>query len=43
METSGPPPVSTFYFEADSSSKPVFLNMYGATESIPKNEFRQPM
>ncbi len=23
--------------------KPVFLNVYGAKESIPRNEFRQPM
>jgi hypothetical protein len=23
--------------------EPVFLNVYGAQESIPKNEFRQPM
>jgi hypothetical protein len=23
--------------------EPVFLNVYGATESIPRNEFRQPM
>jgi hypothetical protein len=23
--------------------EPVFLNMYGAPESIPRNEFRQPM
>jgi hypothetical protein len=24
-------------------SGPVFLNVYGAQESIPKNELRQPM
>jgi hypothetical protein len=24
-------------------SEPVFLNVYGAQESIPRNEFRQPM
>ena len=24
-------------------AEPVFLNVYGAQESIPKNEFRQPM
>ncbi len=24
-------------------AEPVFLNVYGAPESIPKNEFRQPM
>jgi hypothetical protein len=23
--------------------EPVFLNIYGAQESIPRNEFRQPM
>ncbi len=23
--------------------EPVFLNVYGALESIPRNEFRQPM
>ncbi len=26
-----------------SSAEPVFLNVYGAQESIPRNEFRQPM
>ncbi len=25
------------------ASEPVFLNVYGAQESIPRNEFRQPM
>ncbi len=24
-------------------AEPVFLNVYGALESIPRNEFRQPM
>ncbi len=24
-------------------TEPVFLNVYGAQESIPRNEFRQPM
>jgi hypothetical protein len=24
-------------------SEPVYLNVYGAQESIPRNEFRQPM
>ncbi len=24
-------------------TEPVFLNVYGAPESIPRNEFRQPM
>ncbi len=34
-----------FYCEAFYKSDPelVFLNVYGAPESIPKNEFRQPM
>jgi hypothetical protein len=27
----------------DKKSEPVFLNVYGAQESIPRNEFRQPM
>jgi hypothetical protein len=27
----------------DWSAEPVFLNVYGAQESIPRNEFRQPM
>ncbi len=27
----------------DSCPEPVFLNVYGAQESIPRNEFRQPM
>ncbi len=26
-----------------SSPEPVFLNVYGAQESIPRKEFRQPM
>jgi hypothetical protein len=26
-----------------TASEPVFLNIYGAQESIPKNEFRQPL
>jgi hypothetical protein len=26
-----------------NASEPVFLNAYGAQESIPRNEFRQPM
>jgi hypothetical protein len=29
--------------ESFFSSEPVFLNVYGAQESIPRNEFRQPM
>jgi hypothetical protein len=27
----------------EQSSEPVFLNVYEAQESIPRNEFRQPM
>ncbi len=27
----------------DNKPSPVFLNVYGAQESIPRNEFRQPM
>ncbi len=27
----------------EKAAEPVFLNVYGAPESIPKNEFRQPM
>ncbi len=27
----------------DGCTEPVFLNVYGAPESIPRNEFRQPM
>ncbi len=26
-----------------NSAEPVFLNVHGAPESIPRNEFRQPM
>ncbi len=26
-----------------STPEPVFLNLYGVQESIPRNEFRQPM
>jgi hypothetical protein len=39
-----------FFFISDISkapllceTEPVFLNVYGAQESIPRNEFRQPM
>jgi hypothetical protein len=28
---------------ADKSPEPVFLNVYGAPELIPRNEFRQAM
>jgi hypothetical protein len=27
----------------EKESEPVFLNVYGAQESIPRNKFRQPM
>jgi hypothetical protein len=27
----------------EDTTEPVFLNVYGAQESIPRNEFRQPM
>jgi hypothetical protein len=27
----------------EDGAEPVFLNVYGAQESIPRNEFRQPM
>ncbi len=30
-------------FSPDQPPEPVFLNVYGAQESIPRNEFRQPM
>jgi hypothetical protein len=29
--------------KALSNPEPVFLNAYGARESIPRNDFRQPM
>jgi hypothetical protein len=29
--------------ENNRELEPVFLNVYGAPESIPRNEFRQPM
>jgi hypothetical protein len=29
--------------EGSVTSEPVFLNVYGAQESIPRNEFCQPM
>jgi hypothetical protein len=32
-----------FSLDCVSSSEPVFLNVYGAPELIPRNEFRQPM
>jgi hypothetical protein len=36
---------SQLVFSAASiqNSEPVFLKVYGAQESIPRNEFRQPM
>ncbi len=30
-------------FLISSSTEPVFLNVYGAQESIPRNEYRQSM
>jgi hypothetical protein len=30
-------------YHLSRQSEPVFLNVYGAQESIPRNEFRQPM
>ncbi len=36
------PSLSPLYFSS-AYSEPVFLNVYGAQESIPRNEFRQPM
>jgi hypothetical protein len=30
-------------FRRHKPVEPVFLNVYGAQESIPRNEFRQPM
>ncbi len=30
-------------FLLKQNTEPVFLNVYGAQESIPRNEFRQPM
>ncbi len=30
-------------FLSTNQHEPVFLNVYGAQESIPRNEFRQPM
>ncbi len=29
--------------QSGGAAEPVFLNVYGAPESIPRNEFRQPM
>ncbi len=29
--------------EVNAYTEPVFLNVYGAQESIPSNEFRQPI
>jgi hypothetical protein len=31
------------HFTQPQRTEPVFLNVYGAKESIPRNEFRQPM
>ncbi len=32
-----------FSLRDEGSSEPVLLNVYGAPEMIPRNEFRQPM
>jgi hypothetical protein len=32
-----------FFIPPTFSTEPVFLNVYGAQESIPRNEFRQTM
>ncbi len=39
LEASPPAPRTPVY----SSAEPVLLNVYGAPELIPRNEFRQPM
>jgi hypothetical protein len=31
------------YFFSELNTEPVLLNVYGAPELIPRNEFRQPM
>jgi hypothetical protein len=36
-------PQFTLYLCLFSSSEPVFLDVYGASALIPRNEFRQPM
>jgi hypothetical protein len=33
--------INLFYFR-DYKTEPVFFNVHGAPESIPRNEFRQP-
>ncbi len=35
--------ISIEYRKGYSSPELVFLNVYGAPESIPRNEYRQPM
>jgi hypothetical protein len=35
--------MATFGRKQEEESEPVFLNVYGAQESIPRNKFRQPM
>jgi hypothetical protein len=35
--------IHTFILRNSPRPEPVFLNVYGAPESIPRNEFRQPM
>ncbi len=37
------PPMTPYPPPLHTVSEPVFLNVYGAPELIPRNEFRQPM
>jgi hypothetical protein len=37
------PEVSIHKTRTAEKTEPIFLNVYGAQESIPRNEFRQPM
>jgi hypothetical protein len=39
IQNTDPGPVPT----AKTNTEPIFLNVYEAQESIPRNEFRQPM
>ncbi len=52
MVSTGPSVMLCFLFlnsimceteDGGGGAEPVFLNVYGAPESIPRNEFRQPM
>jgi hypothetical protein len=36
-------PIFLYLLGCRVTTEPVFLNVYGAQESIPKNEFLQPM